>query len=118
MKPMGTFINKYLRKSIISLIKLNQNLINKYINGKRILITGAGGSIGSELVRQCLKYEPALLVMLDNSEYNLFRIEREVISKNTNVLTKPLLSNIRDLDIMGKVFSEYEPQVVFHIQAQ
>ena len=115
-------VNQLREVSIIDLlgrneIELNQNLINKYINGKRILITGAGGSIGSELVRQCLKYEPALLVMLDNSEYNLFRIEREVISKNTNVLTKPLLSNIRDLDIMGKVFSEYEPQVVFHAAA-
>ena len=57
------------------------------------------------------------MVMLDNSEYNLFQIEREVLSKHTNVLTKPLLSNIRDTDILGKVFSQYEPQIVFHAAA-
>ena len=96
---------------------LDKELISGYINGKRILITGAGGSIGSELVRQCLKYEPALLVMLDNSEINLFDIEREVISMSTNVLVKPLLSNIRDINILNKVFTEYEPQVVFHAAA-
>ena len=115
-------INQLREVSIIDLIgrneiKLDQDLIKSYIHGKRVLITGAGGSIGSELVRQCLKFEPALIVMLDNSEYNLFQIEREVLSKNTNVLTIPLLSNIRDLDILGKVFSQYEPQIVFHAAA-
>ena len=115
-------INQLREVSIIDLlgrneIKLDQDLIKSYLHGKRVLITGAGGSIGSELVRQCLKFEPALIVMLDNSEYNLFQIEREVVSKNTNVLTIPLLSNIRDLDILGKVFSQYEPQIVFHAAA-
>ncbi len=115
-------INQLREVSIIDLlgkneINLDEKLITRYINGKRILITGAGGSIGSELVRQCLKFEPALLVMLDNSEYNLFQIEREVLSKNTNVLTIPLLSNIRDLDILSKVYSQYEPQIVFHAAA-
>ena len=115
-------INQLREVSIIDLlgrneIQLDQGLIKNYINGKRILITGAGGSIGSELVRQCLKYEPALMVMLDNSEYNLFQIEREISSQKTNVLTKPLLSNIRDLDILGKVFNQYEPQIVLHAAA-
>jgi len=115
-------INQLKEVSIIDLlgrneIQLDDLLIKKYIQGKRILITGAGGSIGSELVRQCIKYEPALLVMLDNSEYNLFNIEREIIGKFSNVLTKPLLSNIRDLDILSKVFNEYQPQVVFHAAA-
>ena len=96
---------------------MDQDLIKSYLHGKRVLITGAGGSIGSELVRQCLNFEPALIVMLDNSEYNLFQIEREILSKNTNVLTIPLLSNIRDLDILSKVYSQYEPQIVFHAAA-
>ena len=82
-------------------VHLDENLIQEYIHGIRVLITGAGGSIGSELVRQCLKYEPALLVMLDNSELNLFQIAREILGNPTNVLTKPLLSNIRDVDILG-----------------
>ena len=115
-------INQLREVSIIDLlgrneIALDQDLIKSYLHGKRVLITGAGGSIGSELVRQCLNFEPALIVMLDNSEYNLFQIEREILSKNTNVLTIPLLSNIRDLDILGKVFNQYEPQIVFHAAA-
>ena len=115
-------INQLREVSIIDLlgrneVQIDNDSITKYIKGKRILITGAGGSIGSELVRQCLKYEPALLVMLDNSEYNLFNIEREILHKETNVLVKPLLSNIRDKEILSKIFSEYEPQVVFHAAA-
>ena len=115
-------INQLREVSIIDLlgrneVQIDNDSINKCIKGKRILITGAGGSIGSELVRQCLKYEPALLVMLDNSEYNLFNIEREILHKETNVLVKPLLSNIRDKEILSKIFSEYEPQVVFHAAA-
>ena len=115
-------INQLREVSIIDLlgrneIKINFESIKHYLKGKRVLITGAGGSIGSELVRQCLKFEPALLVMLDNSEYNLFNIEREILANENNVLIKPLLSNIRDKDILSKVFSQYEPQVVFHAAA-
>ena len=115
-------INQLREVSIIDLlgrneVEIDDSSINKYLKGKRVLITGAGGSIGSELVRQCLRFEPALLVMLDNSEYNLFNIERELLGKENNVLIKPLLSNIRDKDILSKVFSQYEPQVVFHAAA-
>ena len=115
-------INQVREVSIIDLlgrneIEIDDSSINKYLKGKRVLITGAGGSIGSEITRQCLKFEPALLVMLDNSEYNLFNIERELLGKENNVLIKPLLSNIRDKDILSKVFSQYEPQVVFHAAA-
>ena len=115
-------INQLREVSIIDLlgrneVEIDNSAINKYLKGKRVLITGAGGSIGSELVRQCLRFEPALLVMLDNSEYNLFNIERELLGKENNVLIKPLLSNIRDKDILSKVFSQYEPQVVFHAAA-
>ena len=115
-------INQLREVSVIDLlgrneVEINDSAINKYLKGKRVLITGAGGSIGSELVRQCLRFEPALLVLLDNSEYNLFNIEREILGKENNVLVKPLLSNIRDKDILSKVFSQYEPQVVFHAAA-
>ena len=115
-------INQLREVSIIDLlgrneVEIDDSAINKYLKGKRVLITGAGGSIGSELVRQCLRFEPALLVMLDNSEYNLFNIERELLGKENNVLIKPLLSNIRDKDILSKVFSQYEPQVVLHAAA-
>ena len=115
-------INQLREVSVLDLlgrneVKIDDSAINKYLKGKRVLITGAGGSIGSELVRQCLRFEPALLVMLDNSEFNLFNIERELLGKENNVLIKPLLSNIRDKDILSKVFSQYEPQVIFHAAA-
>ncbi|MBI86890.1 MAG: hypothetical protein CMG63_02290 [Candidatus Marinimicrobia bacterium] len=95
-------------------VSLDEETINEYIHGKRILITGAGGTIGSELVRQCLKYEPALLVLIDKHENSLMKLEREVLSQETNVLLKPILSNIRDFDILSKIYSNYEPQIVFH----
>ena len=115
-------VSQFKEVSLIDLlgrteVVLDKRRISDYIHGKRILITGAGGSIGSELVRQCLKFEPALLVMLDNSEYNLFEIEREILHFQTNVLIKPVLSNIRDKNILDKVFQEFEPQVVLHAAA-
>jgi FlaA1/EpsC-like NDP-sugar epimerase/lipopolysaccharide/colanic/teichoic acid biosynthesis glycosyltransferase len=115
-------VNQFREVSLIDLlgrdeVTLDESLISSYIHGKRIMITGAGGSIGSELVRQSLKYEPALLVMLDNSEFNLFEIEREILHLQTNVLIKPVLSNIRDSNILDKVFQEFEPQVVLHAAA-
>ena len=98
-------------------VKLDETSISNYIKGKRIIITGAGGSIGSELVRQCLKYEPALLVMMDISEFNLFEIEREIVNLDMHVLVKPVLGDIRDFNILNKIFNEFEPQVVFHAAA-
>ena len=95
-------------------VYLDEDLINDYINGKRILVTGAGGTIGSEIVRQCLKYEPALLVIVDKHENSIIRIEREVLAKQTNVLFKPILANIRDFEILAKIYNNYEPQIVFH----
>ena len=93
---------------------LDEEIINDYINGKRIMVTGAGGTIGSELVRQCIKYKPALLVIIDKHENSIMKIEREVLSKETNVLFKPILANIRDFDILAKIYNNYEPQIVFH----
>jgi len=98
-------------------ITLDNDSINKFINGKRVLITGAGGSIGSELVRQCLKFNPAVLVMLDISEFNLFEIDREIISKDSTILFKTVLCDIRDKGVLNQVFEEFKPQVVLHAAA-
>ena len=98
-------------------ISLNKHKILKFIEGKRVLITGAGGSIGSELVRQCIKFKPSVLMMVEMSELNLFQIDREVSNENSDILFKPILSDIRDKNNIEKTFSDYKPQVVFHAAA-
>ena len=61
-------------------IQLDRSSISEYIYGMKVLVTGAGGSIGSELVRQCLTFDPDLLILLDQSEHNLFKIETSSIN--------------------------------------
>ena len=82
-----------------------------------MLVTGAGGSIGSELVRQCIKFDPSVLVMMDISELNLFEIDREIVDDDAKILYKPVLSDIRDYSVVDQVFNEFKPQVVFHAAA-
>ena len=98
-------------------ISLDTKSIKNFIRGKRVLVTGAGGSIGSELVRQCIKYEPSLILMIDLSELNLFHIEQEISNLSKTVLFKPILQDIRDKEILNSTFKEFKPQVVFHAAA-
>ena len=98
-------------------VQLDVEAIKNFIKGKRILISGAGGSIGSELVRQCLEYDPGSLVLLDNSEQNLFNIEQEISFVQTKTLIRSVLANIRDKNLLINTFKEYRPQVVIHAAA-
>jgi len=98
-------------------VQLDINAIEKLIKGKRILISGAGGSIGSELVRQCLDYDPGSLILLDNSEQNLFTIEQEIAFIEKKTLIRSVLANIRDKNLLQNTFQEYRPQVVIHAAA-
>jgi FlaA1/EpsC-like NDP-sugar epimerase len=98
-------------------IQLDKQSIENFIGGKRVLITGAGGSIGSELVRSCLQYNPGSLILVDNSEQNLFAIEQDCLEVGGNTIVKAILSNVCDENRMEAILKEYRPQIVFHAAA-
>lgn len=87
-----------------------------YMKDKIVLVTGAGGSIGSELCRQILTFNPKKLLLLDNCENNMYEIEME-LRKSTQVRLVPLVKDIRDKDAIQAVFATYQPNVVFHAAA-
>ena len=98
-------------------VKLDNREIGKLIKNKVILVTGAGGSIGSELCRQIIKYNPEKLVMLDIYENNLYDIEQELKSQYLHVNIKAIVASVRDKKRLDNVFEEYRPYLVFHAAA-
>ena len=98
-------------------VKLDMNSIKKTIYGKRILITGAGGSIGSELVRQCLSFNPSEIICLDHSEEKIFNLEQELKSRNGKTILRYQLCTINSNEELKQPFIEIRPQIVFHAAA-
>ena len=98
-------------------VNLNRSEISKYIYGKKVLVTGAGGSIGSELVKQCLGFDPGLLLLFDQSENNLFHVENMCKKYDNNIGVHPILGDIRDKGMLNTVFSSFRPDVVLHAAA-
>ncbi|MEN6348237.1 MAG: nucleoside-diphosphate sugar epimerase/dehydratase [Syntrophomonas sp.] len=88
-----------------------------YIGKKTVLVTGAGGSIGSELCRQLLDFSPASLVMMDCCENNLFELEMELANFDTSTNLYFKMVDIKDPERLNDVFKQYHPQVVFHAAA-
>jgi FlaA1/EpsC-like NDP-sugar epimerase len=86
-------------------------------SGKVALVTGAAGSIGSELVRQLISYEPTLLVMLDNNESGLHDLYTELKPQFPDVEFRPVLADITQRDSLERVYATYRPQIVFHAAA-
>jgi FlaA1/EpsC-like NDP-sugar epimerase len=93
---------------------LDMETIDKFIEGKRVLITGAAGSIGSELVRQCMKHDPDEVIALDQSENGLYNLKEEVGCEGR---IKYILGDVTVRDNLEPVFESYRPQIIFHAAA-
>jgi FlaA1/EpsC-like NDP-sugar epimerase len=98
-------------------VRLEKEKIGQYLEGKRVLITGAGGSIGSELCRQIARYNPASLILLDRTEKNLYDLEMDMWRHFLYIKYVPVLGDIRHKGEIKAIFEKYGPEVVFHAAA-
>ena len=97
----------------------DQDLMKANITGKAVMVTGAGGSIGSELCRQIMTLEPSILVLFERNEFALFSIEQELQSQSHPATKQlvPILGSVTDPDLLGIVFSRFRIETVFHAAA-
>ena len=107
-------INDLLRREPIV---LDNTAIGELVTERRILVTGAGGSIGSEICRQILNYNPLELLLLGRGENRIFAIEQELIAQDYPTKITPLIGDITDKSRMRQVFETYRPEIVFHAAA-
>jgi FlaA1/EpsC-like NDP-sugar epimerase len=98
-------------------VELDCAAIKKLIEGRVVMVTGAGGSIGSELCRQIARMNPSRLLLLDQSEPSLFLIEQELIELGMGAIVQPLVADILDEQRMRYIFTRFKPEVVFHAAA-
>jgi FlaA1/EpsC-like NDP-sugar epimerase len=98
-------------------VHLNIKGIRNYLDGKTVLITGCGGSIGSELCRQVIKYQPHSVILLDANETNLFNIQMELQNEKYCRNCKAILGQVQDKHLMNEIFKQCKPHVVFHAAA-
>ena len=98
-------------------VQLDTEGLQRYLSGKRVLVTGAGGSIGSELCRQIARYNPALLVMLGKGENSIYEIHSELREATLPFTLEAVIADVRDQERIRSVFGKYKPQVIFHAAA-
>ncbi|MGB5301173.1 MAG: polysaccharide biosynthesis protein, partial [Thiogranum sp.] len=98
-------------------VSLDWDAIELELKGRRVLVTGAGGSIGSELCRQIAQLQPAHLMLLDSSEFNLYTIEMELLKDYPRLKISRCLNDVVDRVAVDRLFSDFTPDVVFHAAA-
>ncbi len=98
-------------------VEVDFEQVGSYLRDHTVLVTGAGGSIGSELCRQIARVGPARLILIDNAETPLFEIERELVGERSFSAAVPVLADVNDSVRLRSVFERYRPQIVFHAAA-
>jgi FlaA1/EpsC-like NDP-sugar epimerase len=127
-EELNAFLNKQLGISHMKPISLEDllqrepvntdiNAVKEFIENKTVIVTGAGGSIGSELCRQIIRYRPSHLLLFDRSENNLYEIDFELRSEEHESLITTVIGDIQDLSYLEHIFSTYKPHIVFHAAA-
>ena len=98
-------------------VHLDEESIGRFISNRRVMVTGAGGSIGSELVRQVARFKPAQLLLVERAEFALFEIDREMQAAYPRTAILPLVADINDKARMESIFQHYPPEIIFHAAA-
>lgn len=98
-------------------VKVNLDEIMGYVSGKTIMVTGGGGSIGSELARQIATHNPKRLIIVDIYENNAYDIQQELKEKHSDMDLKVLIASVRNTGRMDAIFAKYRPQIVYHAAA-
>lgn len=98
-------------------IQMDKKAISGYLSGKTVLVTGGGGSIGSELCRQVASQQPGRLIIFDHGEFNIYTIDHELRTSFPNLQLETILGDVKDRDRLDWVFSVFGPEVIFHAAA-
>lgn len=116
-------LNKFKEIDIADLlgrkeVVLDQSSLSEYFLGKTVLVTGAGGSIGSEICRQVSKFQPKQILLLGHGENSIYLINRELNAKYQNTINiVPIIADIQDRDLIFSIMAKYQPEVVYHAAA-
>ncbi len=96
---------------------LDREAMSRFVRNRRVMVTGAGGSIGAELVRQICAFDPADVLLLESNEYALYQIDREIADAFPNIPRNAIIADVRDRGRIDALFADQRPDVVFHAAA-
>lgn len=98
-------------------VRLDENGINRLISGRRVLITGAGGTVGSQIADQVLRFGAAQMILVENSEFNLYEIDKQLRRETSQTQLRPVLCDVRDRQRIMALMADEKPELVFHAAA-
>lgn len=119
-RPEPGLVLEYLNVTDLlgrSELELDDSVVARSVEGRRVMVTGAGGTIGSELVRQLARFGPSEIQLLDCGEFNLYSIDMELGENFPEIPRRPILCSIRQRESVMAAFREYRPELIFHAAA-